>query len=178
MLEMRKKIIVFMMVCVMVFPLMACGNTVTEENTKAQKETESKETEKIQIVFEYQDGHVNEEFESALETMFDVDIIMDMNKATSPYLRLEQGLTHNMAPDMVLCEYIRRIEDDVQAQYFYDLGSENFVNDYYLSAIEACTAADGGFIIFRDPVMYMELYMIRLPFQNLVCLYQRIILNL
>ncbi|MGN0496460.1 MAG: 5'-nucleotidase C-terminal domain-containing protein [Lachnospiraceae bacterium] len=148
---MRKRIIAFMMVFVLILPLVACGNTETGEKIKSQTDSESKKEEKIQIVFEYQDGHVNEEFESTLETMFDVDIIMDMNKATSPYMRLEQELTHNMAPDMVLCEYIRRIEDDVQAQYFYDLGSESFVNDYYLSAIEACTAADGGLYYIPGP---------------------------
>lgn len=106
---------------------------------------------RVQLVFEYQDGRVSEEFEETLEALFPVDIVMDMNQSTNPYLRLQEELIHGMAPDFVLCEFIKRIEDDVKAQYFYDLGAESFVNNYYLSALEACTASNGGLYYLPGP---------------------------
>lgn len=108
-------------------------------------------TDRVQLVFEYQDGRVSEDFESTLESLFPVDIVMDKNMSTNPYLRLSEELTHDMAPDFVLCEYIKRIEDDVLSQYFYDLGAESFINNYYLSAVESCTASDGGLYCIPGP---------------------------
>ena len=139
-----KKILAVWMTLLLAFQLVGCGDT-------RDTATDASEEEKMQIVFEYQDGHVNEDFESKLEEKFDVDIVMDMNISTNTYLRLEQELTHDMAPDLALCEYIKRIDDDVMADYFYDLGSESFVNNYYLSAIESCTASDGGLYYIPGP---------------------------
>lgn len=154
----RKRRIALFLAGVLAFSLTACGNSgekAEETNVQSEVQTDSNSDssneEKMQIVFEYQDGHVNRNFESTLESMFDVDIVMNMNKATNPYLRLEEELTHDMAPDLVLCEFVRRIEDDVQAKYFYDLGAESFVKNYYLSAIESCTASDGGLYYLPGP---------------------------
>lgn len=154
----RKKATVLALAVLMAFQLTACGETGKKEretNVQAEVATDSisdsSDEEKMQIVFEYQDGHINRGFESTLESLFDVDIVMNMNKATNPYLRLEEELTHDMAPDLVLCEFVRRIEDDVQAKYFYDLGAESFVKNYYLSAIESCTASDGGLYYLPGP---------------------------
>lgn len=108
-------------------------------------------TERIQLVFEYQDGRISERFEATLEALFPVDIVMDKVLSTNPYLKLQEELTHGMAPDFVLCEYIKRIDDDVLSRYFYDLGAEGFVSNYYLSALEACTASDGGLYYIPGP---------------------------
>lgn len=148
----RKRILTFALTLLLAFLLTACGEaSIKVEETQASLQTEAEADAVIQIVFEYQDGHVNGEFENALEALFAVDIVMDMNISTNPYLRLKEELTHDMAPDMVLCEYIRQIEDDVQAKYFYDMGAESFVNNYYLSAIESCTALDGGLYYIPGP---------------------------
>ena len=118
----RKRILTFALTLLLAFLLTACGEaSIKVEETQASLQTEAEADAVIQIVFEYQDGHVNGEFENALEALFAVDIVMDMNISTNPYLRLKEELTHDMAPDMVLCEYIRQIEDDVQAKYFYDM---------------------------------------------------------
>ncbi|MGN0778673.1 MAG: 5'-nucleotidase C-terminal domain-containing protein [Aristaeellaceae bacterium] len=108
-------------------------------------------TERVQLVFEYQDGRISEQFESTLEALFPVDIVMDKVLSTNPYLRLQEELTHGMAPDFVLCEYIRRMEEDILEQYFYDLSAESFVSSYYLSAVESCTTAGGGLYYIPGP---------------------------
>ena len=132
------KLIALVLAALLMVPTAVCA--IAEESS-----------DRVQLVFEYQDGRVNEEFESTLENLFPVDIVMVVNQSTNPYLRLQEELTHDMAPDFVLCEFIKRIEDDVLAQYFYDLGAESFVNNYYLSAIEACTASDGGLYYIPGP---------------------------
>lgn len=122
------------------------------DSTEVTKSTDTEnDTERIQLVFEFQDGRISDQFESTLESLFPVDIVMDKVLSTNPYLRLKEELTHDMAPDFVLCEYIRRIEDDVLSEYFYDLGAESFVNNYYLSAIESCTSSDGGLYYIPGP---------------------------
>lgn len=122
------------------------------DSTEVTKSTDTEnDTERIQLVFEFQDGRISDQFESTLESLFPVDIVMDKVLSTNPYLRLKEELTHDMAPDFVLCEYIRRIEDDVLSEYFYDLGAQSFVNNYYLSAIESCTSSDGGLYYIPGP---------------------------
>ena len=140
-----KQFLALLFAPLLAFQLAGCGKVGGAVAGPAQNE------EKLQIVFEYQDGRVNADFEPILEALFDVDIVMEMNKSANPYLRLEEELAHGMAPDLVLCEFIKRIEDDILGQYFYDLGSEGFVKNYYLSAIEACTASDGGLYYLPGP---------------------------
>ena len=140
-----KQFLALLFAPLLAFQLAGCGKVGGAAADPAKNE------EKLQIVFEYQDGRVNADFEPILEALFDVDIVMEMNKSANPYLRLEEELTHGMAPDLVLCEFIKRIEDDILEQYFYDLGSEGFVKNYYLSAIEACTASDGGLYYLPGP---------------------------
>lgn len=135
-----KKILVIFLAALLIFQFTAC------EGGK------SSDSNKIQIVFEFQDGHINAGFESAIEEKFDVDLVMNMNQSTNPYLRLEQELTHDMAPDIVLCEYIRSLDDDIKAEYFYDMRKESFVNNYYKNAIESCTTEDGGLYYIPGPV--------------------------
>ena len=136
----KKRLISVVMASLMVIPL-------TGFTAAAQESAE----ERIQLVFEHQIDRVSPEFESALESLFPVDIVMDQNQSTNPYLRLTNELTHDMAPDFALCEYIKRIDDEVLSEYFYDLGGESFVNNYYLSAIESCTSSDGGLYYIPGP---------------------------
>ena len=123
----------------------------TESTEQIDEVKTDDSTERVQLVFEHQIDRVSENFESELESLFQVDIVMDENQSTNPYLRLTNELTHDMAPDFVLCEYIKRIDDDVLTGYFYDLGGESFVNNYYLSAIESCTSSDGGLYYIPGP---------------------------
>ena len=147
----KKGIIATSLAVLMTFQFAACGNGVKQLDGTQQPEEEN--GSKIQIVFEYQDGHINSEFESTLESLFNVDIVMDLNSNSSrnAYLRLKEELTHDMAPDLVLCENIKHIDDEILAEYIYDLGSESFVNNYYLNAIEACTSSDGGLYYIPGP---------------------------
>lgn len=162
---MKKRIIALMLAVILTFQFTACSGGGAEKQSGSQQDS-SKE-EKIQIMFEFQDGHINEEFEETLEALFDVDIVMEMDQSPNPYLNLKEELTHEMAPDLVLCEYIKRIEDEVLAQYFYDLGSESFVNQYYLSAIESCTASDGGLYYIPGPSYVYGIVYDKTAFQQL-----------
>lgn len=150
---MKKRLISLSLGLLMIFQLSGCASEPTETplQTTSSNSSEMPENEKIQLVFEYQDGRVSENFEEKLESLFPVDIVMDCVTSTIPHLRLQEELTHNMAPDFVLCEFIRRFDDEFLAQYFYDLGAEGFVNNYYLSALESCTSADGGLYYLPGP---------------------------
>lgn len=148
MMKCRKKFSVFL-ATLLCLQLAACKTIQFKSDEESNSGTN--DSEKIQIVFEYQDGHVSEDFENTLEELFGVDIVMDMNKKQKAYLRLKEELTHDMAPDMVLCESMSLIDDEILTRYLYDLGSEGFVNNYYLSSIEACTASDGGLYYLPGP---------------------------
>ena len=145
---MNKRLISLMLASLLAVPF--AGITGAAQELAATELTDDSEG-RVQLVFEYQIDRVSEEFESTLEALFPVDIVMDQNQSTNPYLRLTNELTHDMAPDFVLCEYVKRIDDEVLSQYFYDLGGESFVNNYYLSAIESCTSSDGGLYYIPGP---------------------------
>lgn len=149
---MKKRLILLFIGLFLIFQLGGCAaNTIQTTSSSSSEQTENESGGKIQLVFEYQDGRVSKNFEEKLESLFPVDIVMDCVTSTIPHLRLHEELTHDMAPDFVLCEFIRRFDDEFLAQYFYDMGAESFVNNYYLSALESCTSADGGLYYLPGP---------------------------
>lgn len=57
------------------------------DSTEVTKSTDTEnDTERIQLVFEFQDGRISDQFESTLESLFPVDIVMDKVLSTNPYL--------------------------------------------------------------------------------------------
>ncbi|MDO4479348.1 MAG: extracellular solute-binding protein [Lachnospiraceae bacterium] len=148
---MKTRVLGLTLAGLMALSLAGCGGTqATAEGDKAAATTTTT-GDKVQLVFEYQKDRVSTDFEEVLESKFDVDIVMDENQSTDPALRLTNEVTHDMAPDFVLCEYIKRIDEDVLTNYFYNLSTESFVNNYYLNAIQACTASDGNLYYVPGP---------------------------
>lgn len=134
---MKKRIlIIVLLICIITFT--SCRN-------------DNRNNERTKLVFEYQSGHIDEEFESEIESKFNVDIIMKNNNSLYPGFRLKQELSHGMGPDFIVGEYINSMEDSVLSSYLYDLGGEEFVNNYYLSTIETLTKSNGGLYFLPGP---------------------------
>ncbi|MDO4458752.1 MAG: 5'-nucleotidase C-terminal domain-containing protein [Clostridia bacterium] len=156
---MKKRIIALLMAVAV--SAMTCLTACTADEKK------TKENEKIQLVFEYQKDRISTDFEEVLESKFDVDIIMVENQSTDPRLRLTNEVTHDMAPDFVLCEYMRNIDKDILSEYFYDLSKEGFVNNYYLQALQSCTAEDGKLYYIPGPSYVYGIIYDRTMFEEL-----------
>ena len=142
------KRIIGMLLVFITLIISSCGNTA---NKLGKEVNNKKDDDKVQIVFEYQDGHVRDDFKECLEAKFDVEVILRPNYSTSAYYRLEQELTHDMAPDIVVCQDISRLDTSILAEYFYDMSADGYVKNFYLSAIKACTASDGGLYYLPGP---------------------------
>lgn len=119
--------------------------------TLASCHKDNNDSSRTKLVFEYQSGHIDDDFEEGIEKKFNVDIIMRNNNSVCPGYRLSQELSHNMGPDFFVGEYLTNLDEDVLSSYFYDLGGLSFVNNYYLSTIESLTHSDGGLYFLPGP---------------------------
>lgn len=107
---------------------------------------------KIKITIECQQSHIRADFEDAIESKFpEVDIEIAYNYSQNVLFSLQQALTHDMAPDIYMCEFIPNLGDEVLREYFVDMAAQPFVNNYYLSAIEGCSTSDGGLYYLPGP---------------------------
>lgn len=167
-----KRLIILLLALSMTFALTSCGkpgkgNDLSASGPGKQSGQDSAAGDRLKIVFEYQGGHVSEEFEEVLESVFDVDIIMSKNNAEGVHYRLEQELTHNIVIDLVVCEYLPLVDEKILTEYFYDMGAEGFVDNYYLSTVESCTASDGGLYFLPGPSYVYGIVYDRTAFREL-----------
>ncbi|MGN0597394.1 MAG: 5'-nucleotidase C-terminal domain-containing protein [Ruminiclostridium sp.] len=122
--------------------LSGCGTS--SENNKAN--------EKIQIKVQYQCGRMNMELEAILEDKFpNVDIVTDELVGDAGYI-ISKEMEYNIEPDIYLYEGLNHMDDKVVSDKLYDLSSEAFTNNFYLSAVSECVNNDGGLYYLPGPV--------------------------
>ncbi len=108
-------------------------------------------SEKVKLLFEYQAGHIDEDFEEEIEEKFNVDIVMSINNSSYPGYRFKEELTHNIGVDFFVGEFIKGIDENIMEEYLYNMAGESFINNYYLSTIEASTSSNGGLYYLPGP---------------------------
>lgn len=156
-----KKLTALLLVLAMALTLCACGETKPAEATPtpgaADTPTPATDApdaspERVKIVMECQHSHLRQDFEEKLEAALpNVDLVVRYNYASNVMFSLNETLSHDLAPDLYINEFLPNLGDEVLAEYFYDLAAQGFVNNYYLSAIEGCSTLDGGLYYLPGP---------------------------
>ena len=107
---------------------------------------------KIQIKVQYLCGRMNLDLEPVLEEKFpNIDIVTDELVGTPDYI-IAKEMAFDLEPDIYLYEGLSRMDDKIIADKFYDLSGEEFVNNFYLSAVSECVNDDGGLYYLPGPV--------------------------
>jgi ABC-type glycerol-3-phosphate transport system substrate-binding protein len=82
-------------------------------------------------------------FEQLLEEKFpNVDIVLQHDGSTSGVYTIKANLEAGVESDLILSRRLPVI-DDIAEEYLLDLSSEEFVDNYYMNAVDSCTSANG-----------------------------------
>ena len=105
--------------------------------------------ELVTIHFEYGFGN-SSTFESAIEKNFpNVDIIMVHDGATDSTSLLEGNLKNGTECDIILSRVLQNLEEP--QDYLFDLSTESFINNYYLTSVETCITPNSGLYYLPGP---------------------------
>lgn len=142
--------------------LSGCGSS--DEKSKADND---KADEKIQIKVQYICGRMNLDLESVLEDKFpNVDIVTDELVGDPDYI-IAKEMEYGLESDIYLYEGLPQMDDQVIADKFCDLSREEFVNNFYLSAVSECVNEDGGLYYLPGPVYVYGIVYDKTAFQEL-----------
>lgn len=123
--------------------------------------------EKIKIKVQYQCGRMNLDLERILEEKFeDVDIVTDELVGETEYIMYNE-MKHNLEPDIYLYEGLKTMDDKLVADKLYDLSNEDFVNNFYLSAVSDCLNEDGNLYYLPGPVYVYGIVYDKTAFEEL-----------
>ncbi|MGN0639222.1 MAG: 5'-nucleotidase C-terminal domain-containing protein [Huintestinicola sp.] len=114
--------------------------------------------EMVTIHFEY-GLDIAHEIESGIEEQFpDVDVVMIHDGASDSLSLLEGNLKSGTECDIILSRGIYT-KGDLAREYMLDLSGEEFVNNFYLTSLDACVQSDGGLYYLPGPAnMYGIIY--------------------
>lgn len=106
---------------------------------------------KTMITVHYEYGFTYNEFEELIENQFpDVDIVMVHDGSNSPAFPLRQGLINGVERDLILTRSAPAVSD-IAPEYLLDLSNQEFVGNYYLTSLDACTNQDGKLYYLPGP---------------------------
>ena len=156
--RMKKQISCILISTMLVFGLSGCVSSETKntlpigaaENDILTVTPVNQEKELVTIHYEY--GQVNkEQIEETIEEKFpDIDVVMVHDGATNSAIALRDKLEHGMEADIILSRVMQQI-NDIAPESLLDLSGEEFVNNYYLTALDACVIQDGGLYYLPGP---------------------------
>jgi ABC-type glycerol-3-phosphate transport system substrate-binding protein len=89
--------------------------------------------------------------EQILEEQFpNVDIVLRHDGSTSSVYTVRENLEAGTECDFILSRRLPAISD-VVGDYLLDLSSESFVENYFMTAVESCTSAEGNVYYLPGP---------------------------
>lgn len=153
----ERMIVAILSIVLAITCLNGCGSV--SENKEAD--------EKIQIKVQYLCGRMNMDLESVLESRFqNVDIVTDELVGDPDYI-ISKEMEHNIEPDIYLYEGLYQMDEEIIADKLFDLSQEEFVNNFYLSAVSECINQDGGLYFLPGPVYVYGIVYDKTAFQEL-----------
>jgi ABC-type glycerol-3-phosphate transport system substrate-binding protein len=94
----------------------------------------------------------SEDLEQILEEQFpDVDIVLCHDGSTDSVYTMKQNLEAGVECDLILSRRLP-VTGDIAAEYLYDLSSESFVENYYMTAVDSCVSTDGNLYYLPGPM--------------------------
>jgi ABC-type glycerol-3-phosphate transport system substrate-binding protein len=92
-----------------------------------------------------------ENLEAVLEEEFpNVDIVLQHDGSTDSVYTIAENLKAGVGCDLIFSRRLPVVED-IASDYLLDLSAEDFVNNYYLNAVDSCADADGKVYYLPGP---------------------------
>jgi ABC-type glycerol-3-phosphate transport system substrate-binding protein len=105
----------------------------------------------ITVRVEFGAGQIAD-LEEILEEKFpDVDIVLRHDGSTDSVYTVKANLEAGVECDLILSRRLPVVVD-IAGQYLYDLSSESFVDNYYMTAVDSCLDADGKLYYLPGPM--------------------------
>jgi ABC-type glycerol-3-phosphate transport system substrate-binding protein len=151
---MKRKAIVCIMSIIMVICLAGCGkNAITQGAPDNEIITTTRvDQDKTMITVRVEFGVCQQEnFEKVLEEKFpDVDIVLRHDGSDSSVYTVKANLEAEVECDLILSRRLPSVSD-IAEEYLLDMSSEEFVNNYYINAIDSCADSDGKLYYLPGP---------------------------
>jgi ABC-type glycerol-3-phosphate transport system substrate-binding protein len=152
----RKRGIWTLILSVVICCTLGCGSAASEalqgtpENEIITNTAVDQNKTMITVRVEYVVGE-EDSLEKALEEKFPtVDIVLRHDGAFNSTYSLQKNLETGTESDLIISGALPYVED-VAGEYLYDLSSESFVDNYYMSAVDNCASADGKLYYLPGP---------------------------
>jgi ABC-type glycerol-3-phosphate transport system substrate-binding protein len=158
-LAMNKKLISEVMVATMAasMVLSGCGGSSSSNLPKGAYDNEILTTtavnqDKTVITVRIENNVASSsELEGVLEGQFpDVDFVLVHDGTINSEYSSRADLVNGTECDLILSRRLNTL-DDIAADYLLDLSAEDFVDDYYSSAVESCASQDGRLYYLPGP---------------------------
>jgi ABC-type glycerol-3-phosphate transport system substrate-binding protein len=92
-----------------------------------------------------------EDLEQILEEKFpDVDIVLRHDGSTSSVYTIKANLEAGVECDLILSRRLP-MAADIAEQYLLDLSGEEFIDSYYMNAVDSCASTDGKIYYLPGP---------------------------
>ncbi len=152
---MRKKLVAAVLTVLMLAGLTGCSAGKTALQGAPEDEiitTAAVDQDKTMITVRVEFGAgQQEDLEQILEEKFpNVDIVLRHDGSTSSVYTVKANLEAGVECDLILSRRLPVVAD-IADQYLLDLSSEDFVDHYYMNAVDSCASADGKLYYLPGP---------------------------
>jgi ABC-type glycerol-3-phosphate transport system substrate-binding protein len=151
---MRKKVILMLLSLFAAAGIAGCSKISSLQGASEDEiiTTTAVNQDKMMITVRVEFGAGQQDnLEEILETHFpDVDIVLRHDGSTSSVYTMRANLENDVECDLILSRRLPTVEN-IADQYLLDLSSEDFVNNYYMNAVDSCTSADGKLYYLPGP---------------------------
>jgi ABC-type glycerol-3-phosphate transport system substrate-binding protein len=151
---MKNKVIRAVLAAMMLAGITGCGkgNTLqgAADNEIITCDAVDQEKTMITVRVEFGAGQ-QENFEKILEEKFpDVDIVLRHDGSTDSVYTVQANPKAGVECDLILSRRLPLLADEAE-QYYLDLSSESFVDNYYMNAVDSCTDTNGRLYYLPGP---------------------------
>jgi ABC-type glycerol-3-phosphate transport system substrate-binding protein len=154
-----KKLCVGMVALSIPLSLAGCGETSEDEAVTVQGgyeneilTTKAVDQDKTMITVRIENNVASSDsLEKILENKFpDVDFVLIHDGTINSEYTVRADLVNGTECDLILSRRLNTV-DDIASDYLLDLSAEDFVNNYYSSAVDSCANSDGKLYYLPGP---------------------------
>ena len=167
---MKKRIMSILLAGLLAVCLSSCGKSGGSKNEQAALpkgaatdeiltlSPVAQDKELVTVHFEY-GLDIASEMEQAIEARFpNVEVVMVHDGANNSSFMLEGNLKNGTECDLIFSRALSA-NGELAREYCLDLSGEAFVNNFYLTSLDACLQADGGLYFLPGPAnLYGVIY--------------------
>jgi ABC-type glycerol-3-phosphate transport system substrate-binding protein len=152
---MNRRVFSFSLAVILLIVSAACGTETSAMQGVSDTEiitTDPVAQDKTMITVRVEFGAGQQQnLEDVLEYKFpDVDIVLQHDGSTDSTYTVRANLEAGVECDLILSRRLPMV-DDIASDYLLDLSAEDFVDSYYMTAVDSCENSDGQLYYLPGP---------------------------